>query len=513
MLLIPDDFRKHFETFNMHDEESVIQHVDNASAWEWMRDQIPLFHCPDSRLEETYYFRWWVYRKHVKQTPDGFVITEFHPSVPWAGKHNTINCAVGHHLSEGRWLRNRQDFLKDYILFWFKRNGSLRSYSCWIADAVWNYCKVDGDFQLAIDLLPDMVTNYTEWEKTHLNPSGLFWSIDDRDAMEISISGSGLRPTLNAYMYADAIAIANIARLAGDFETERMFKEKANRLKQLVQEHLWDDQAQFFKVIPLKSARETVEQWEFQEMDPAHNVREQLGYIPWAFHLPDVGYEQAWAQLMDPAGFYAPFGPTTAEQRHTRFMFSYEHECLWNGPSWPFATSQTLTAMANVLNDYEQQVVNKEDYWNLLSTYAHCHYRTRADGKRVSWLDENIDPYTGEWLSRRILEEWNWPERKGGRERGKDYNHSTFNDLIITGLIGFRTRSDGSFEVNPLIPEGTWEYFCLDRLYYRGKNITIMYDKLGRQYNKDAGLAVYIDGVKAAYSAGLDRLVVHALDQ
>lgn len=513
MLLIPDDFRKYFETFNRHDEESVIQHVDNASAWEWMRNQIPLFHCPDSCLEETYYFRWWVYRKHIKRTPDGFVITEFHPSVPWAGKHNTINCAVGHHLSEGRWLRNRRDFLKDYILFWFKRSGDLRSYSCWIADAVWNYCKVDGDFQLAIDLLPDLVANYTEWENSHLNPSGLFWSIDDRDAMEISISGSGLRPTLNSYMYADAVAITNIANLAEDFESERKFKEKANRLKQLVQEHLWDDQAKFFKVIPLQNAEDTVKQWEFDKMDSAHNIREQLGYIPWAFHLPDAGYEQAWAQLMDPGGFYAPFGPTTAEQRHARFMFSYEHECLWNGPSWPFATSQTLTALANVLNDYEQRVINKKDYWSILSDYARSHYRTRADGKQVSWLDENINPYTGEWLSRRILEESNWPEGKGGRERGKDYNHSTFNDLIITGLIGFRARYNGSFEVNPLIPEETWEYFCLDRLYYRGKNITIIYDKLGRKYNKGAGLAVYIDGVKVSCSPGLERLVVHTVDQ
>ncbi|WP_347834826.1 hypothetical protein [Gracilibacillus sp. JCM 18860] len=68
-------------------------------------------------------------------------------------------------------------------------------------------------------------------------------------------------------------------------------------------------------------------------------------------------------------------------------MFSYEHECLWNGPSWPFATSQTLTAMANVLNDYEQQVIHKEDYWNILSTYAQCHYRTNADASRYpGWM-------------------------------------------------------------------------------------------------------------------------------
>ena len=27
-------------------------------------------------------------------------------------------------------------------------------------------------------------------------------------------------------------------------------------------------------------------------------------------------------------------------------------ECQWNGPSWPFQTSEALTGMANLLDDY-----------------------------------------------------------------------------------------------------------------------------------------------------------------
>jgi hypothetical protein len=510
MLLTPDNYKKYIERFNRNDEETVVQYVDNAGTWDWLSGQMPLFDCPDPVLEETYYFRWWVYRKHVKLTSDGFVITEFHPTVPWAGKHNTINCAIGHHLNEGRWLRKSLEFLKDYILFWFRGGGSLRSYSCWIADAVWNFCIVTADFGMAVDLLPDMVANYEQWELSHRNESGLFWSYDDRDAMEFSISGSGLRPTLNSYMYADAIAIAKIAHLAGDSEMESRFLSKADRLKRLVQEKLWDSKDHFFKVVPLETVKDTVEQWEFEKLDPTHNVREQIGYIPWTFHLPDAGYEEAWLQLKDVNGFKAPFGPTTAEQRHPRFMFHHDsHECLWNGPSWPFATSQTLTAFANVLHDYDQQLVSGEDYYDLLQTYAKCHYRTLPDGTKVSWLDENIDPFTGEWLSRRILEEWNWRQDKGGRERGKDYNHSSFNDLIITGLIGFRPGDGETVEVHPLIPEGKWEYFCLDRLPYRGKEITVIYDQDGQHYNHRAGLSVYINGKEAAHSEHLGRLLIH----
>ncbi|CAM3955914.1 glycosyl hydrolase family 65 protein [Cohnella lubricantis] len=509
MLLQSNRFKHYIDRFNEQDEETVAQAIPNESAWQWLGDTMPLFECPDRELEETYYFRWWVYRKHLKHTTDGSIITEFHPDVPWAGKHNSINCAVGHHLNEGRWLSHRREFLDDYIQFWLRKGGSVRSYSCWLADSIWSYCQVTGDLSFAIRFLPDLIDNFKQWEESNLNESGLFWSYDDRDAMEHSISGSGLRPTLNSYMYADATAIAQIAAAAGDPQSESEFRAKADRLKKGVQERLWDEQDRFFKVIPLEKAEDLVQDWDFRSMDPAHNVREQIGFIPWYFNLPDPGYEEAWKQLLDPEGFGAQHGPTTAEQRHHRFMFPLEsHECLWNGPSWPFATSQTLTALANVLNHYSQPWLDRADYLDVLRIYAKSHYRKRKEGTVVSWLDENLDPFTGEWLSRRILEGWGWPKDKGGRERGKDYNHSTYTDLIITGLVGLRPRSDEILEVNPLVPQGKWDYFCLDRVNYRGKMVTIVYDKTGERYKKGSGLAVYVNGCEVGRSNGLSRIEV-----
>ena len=401
MLLNYNDFQRYIEKFNHDDDENVIQSIDNHSAWSWLRDKIPLFECPDQEVEETYYFRWWVFRKHLKKTADGLIITEFHPNVPWAGKHNSIVCAAGHHLGEGRWLKKNTGFIRDYILFWFRKGGSLQSYSKWLADAIWNCALATGDYSLAIELLPDLTDNYHAWEESHRHASGLFWSHDDRDAMEFSISGPGLRPTLNSYQFADARAIATIAKMAGREELAAEFLEKANTIKELVQEKLWDPDAEFFKVIPLGFKDEEVRSWNFQTVNQDHNVREQIGFIPWYFNLPDAGYEMAWKQLMSPDGFYAPYGPTTAERRHPRFMFKYdEHECLWNGPSWPFATTQTLVALANLLNNYRQEIIGKKDYWELLKIYTRCHRRMKPDGTVINWLDENLDPFTGEWLSR-----------------------------------------------------------------------------------------------------------------
>ena len=94
------------EDFNKNDHELYRGYYPNAAAWDFLKANIPLLDCPDKDIQTTYYFRWWTYRKHIKQTPDGFIVDEFLPQVDWAGKYNSISCAAGHHLYEGRWLRD-----------------------------------------------------------------------------------------------------------------------------------------------------------------------------------------------------------------------------------------------------------------------------------------------------------------------------------------------------------------------------------------------------------------------
>jgi hypothetical protein len=492
------------ERFNLADEEQVINQVSNARAFEFLERNVPLFECPDKDIERTFYFRWWTYRKSIQKTPDGFVILEFLPQVPWAGKHNTISCPAAHHFNEGRWLREGGKYLDDYAVFWFRKGGDPRRYSFWAADTYYRRAQVTGDMRLPVELLPDLIANYEAWERgwpgegkmvrpgePRLGPNGLFWQEDGKDGMEVSIGGSGYRATINSYMYGDAMAIGRIARLAGKPEIAARFEAEAARLKSAVQTQLWDEEAQFFKVLPREPGGAKLA-----------DVRELHGYTPWYFSLPDARYSVAWKQLMDPQGFYAKYGPTTAERRHPRFRFEHKHECLWNGPSWPFATSMTLTAMANLLNDYSQKFVSKKDYMELLGVYARSHQRKRENAKVAPWIDENLDPDTGEWIARSILHSLN----RKDRDRGKDYNHSTFCDLVITGLVGLRPGDGNTVVVNPLVPEKSWDYFALDNVRYRNKALTIVWDRTGQKYNRGRGLRVYADGRLVASSPVLRRV-------
>jgi hypothetical protein len=500
-----DLFGTYIQKFNTNDEELYAQYYPNNQSEEFLKDNIPLFECPDKQLEETYYFRWWTYRKHIQKNPEGFVITEFLPKVAWSGKYNTICCAASHHIREGRWLHDPA-ILNDYEIFWLFKGGSLRTYSFPIADAVYQFNLVHPDKALLALLYPKLKENLAAWENERKDSTNMFWQDDGKDGMEVSISGalapngSGYRATINSNMYADALALSKIAKILGIPSDIDKYKRKAEEVKSIINSRLWNEKDRFYEVIP------KVKDGKFS------GTRELHGFTPWYFNIPPAEYSDAWKQLMDTSGFYAPYGPTTAERRSPHFAVSYKgHECQWNGPGWPFATSITLTALANLLNDYNQSYATRSDYFKLLNIYNLSHRLKKSDGTVVPWIDENLNPFTGDWLARTRLKTWKngtWDEGKGGIERGKDYNHSTFCDLIISGLIGIRVQEDSSLIINPLLPVDTWDYFCLDQVSCKNHMITVLYDKNGERYQKGKGFMVYVDGKLAISAPDLCKLKV-----
>jgi hypothetical protein len=455
--------------------------ANNAQSWDWMVENVPLLDCPDEGLQEMFYYRWWTYRSHIKnvdRTPY-YILTEF-----WE-RENAISSGVGHHIMEGRWLQNTK-YLDQYLKYWLHDGGNgqpgdTHNFSTWTTWAAYQRYLVTGDKDYIVSLLDDAITDYGKWEREHLAPNGLYWQRESSDAMEEGINGSRQeqfrRPTISSYAYGNAQAIAAIARLTDKEALAKQYDAKAASIKKAVQDLLWDPVGKFFK-----------QQWADGHLS---SFREEIGFVPWYFELPDKdkGYEVAWAQLLDPQGFNAPFGITTAERRAPGFRtHGSGHGCEWDGAVWPFSTSHTLTAMANLLNDYPQNVVTKENYLTELQTYAKSQHK---DGE--PYIGEYLDETTGKWL-------------RNDLERGRHYNHSTYCDLVINGLIGVRPQADNTLVVSPLIPPGQWDFFCLDRIAYHGQMISIIWDKDGRKYNQGAGLTVFADGKQVAHAAELGKV-------
>lgn len=485
-LLEPAALRAHVARFNAMEDEPIVNLVSNAEATHWLEANIPRFSCPNAEFEEIYFFRWWALRKHLRRpvASDGRPASTGHVFTEFINRPQPVSSALGHHLMEGRWLRD-QSYHDDYVRWWLRGNSGqpqakLHFYSQWLIDALWQRTLATGDHGFVVNLLDDLVADYHAWETERKREDGLFWQRDVRDAMEESISGSRtcrhIRPTINSYMFGNARALAAIARLSGRAELAAEFEGKAATLRQLTQDQLWNPANSFFEVR--------------QEDGHFAGVREQLGFIPWYFHLPEPGrgFEQAWRQLTDEHGFRAPFGITTAERRHPAFRSHGVGSCEWDGAVWPFATSQTLTALANVLHDYPDTPVTKADYFDALSTYVRSH---RMNGK--PYLGEYLDEQTGSWL-------------KGDHPRSRWYNHSTFADLIITGLAGLRPRPDEVIEVDPLLPSGCWDWFALEGVPYHGRLLTLIWDRDGTRFHRGRGLSLWMDGQLIAQSDELARL-------
>ena len=469
-------FKHHVDFFNTMEPENIVNYISNQKSWEWMIENIPFFECPDKSFEQIYYFRWWTFRKHIKKTPDGFVFTEFLDKVGHSGEYNTISCALGHHIFEGTWLHDKR-YIDDYARFWYVGNeGDLQPhfhhYSNWGTWALYRRYLINRDKAFVTRLLDAFVCDYQAWTKEKGLENGLYWQYDVRDGMEESISGSrkekNARPPLNSYMYANAMAISKVAELTGKKAIAEKYTQKAARLKLLIHELMWDNDAQFFKVR--------------RPNGELADVREEIGFIPWYFNLPENGHEQAWEQFIDPQGFKAPFGITTAEQRHPQFRSHGVGTCEWDGAVWPYATSQTLVGLANVIRNYQQKYVSRVDYFDSLLTYARSH---RYRGK--PYIGEYLDEKNGEWL-------------KPDSDRSRYYNHSTFCDLVISGLLGLIPQEDDMVIVDPLIPADAWDWFCLDNVLYHGRMLTILWDRSGEKYGKGKGLHIFADRIEIASS-------------
>ena len=496
-----DDYKHYVDYFNTLEPEGIRQAIPNEKAWQWMTENIPLFECSQQDFEELWYFRWWTLRKHLKRTPVGYAMTEFLVNRSYADQYNLIASGVGHHILESRWLRNPL-YLDQVMNTWYKGNNGqpmkkIANYLSWMPWALWNRYLVDGRKDWIVSMLPSLEWEYNHWETTHTRtvtvpgaaPSDqgmLYWQADVQDAMEETISGGRkkkyLRPSINAYMYGNAMAIGNIAQLSGDHSTAKTYFDKAAYLREMVHLKLWNEQHSFF---------------ETHRVDSSANVREAIGFMPWYTMLAkdEARYGVAWLQAADPQGFSAPYGLTTAERRHPQFRTHGVGKCEWDGAVWPFATSQTLTALANYANSYPNSRRETPRLDSLF--FAEMEKYMQSQHMRGKpYIGEYLDETTGYWL-------------KGDQERSRYYNHSTFNDLIITGLCGLRPRQDNSIEVNPLLPAGKWSYFCLDNLRYHGHTITIVWDRDGSRYHVGKGLRVYVDGQLKGQRDTIGKLFIH----
>jgi len=486
----------------------IIDHDQLASRYyqndaQWYLDNIPFFECSDKKIEEVYYYRWKLYKSHIRDVGrDWYVITEFIDHVDWdRDGYCSINAAAGHHIYEGRWLKN-QCYMDGYIKYLYQGAGNDHLYSENVADAAYSRYLVNADIEFATGMLGFMESNYNMWIKHWFDRNydvqkNLYFIAPGSDATEFSIADldgareltkdgpvgtvDAFRPSINSYMYANAMAISKLAAHKGDDGLSKEYARKAGDLRTSIITNLWNEQLKHFTDRYHRTSNDRYHYWDFVR------GRELLGYVPWCYSIPDdkPKYNSSWKYVTDTTKLLGKYGLRTVEPSYKYYKKQWRYggdngkaDCQWNGFSWPYQECQLLTGMANLLNNYHQDIVAPSDYLKILRLYANQHFETEG----YLNLKEEYEPdLGGSFVNLR---------------RSHHYNHSTFDDLVITGLCGIRPSECNTLAINPIIDESI-RYFCISDVLYHGHLLTVLYDADGSNYQLGKGLTVFVDGKKA----------------
>lgn len=489
---------------------ALAQHYFGADA-PWFERNIPFLQIDDPELEQVYFYRWAVFRAHIREIgAQGTTVLEFLPDVPWAREPWTdLNDSSAFHLMEGRWMRSPAvtNSLIDHL---YQGGGNDRHFSEWIAAAALAATDVSGDTTALDRNFAGMQQTFDAWND-HLSPGrNLYWIEPIADATEYTISsidasgagfttdpstdpanngflkGFSYRPSINTYQYGNAFALGNIAERLGKPALAAGYRARAAQLQQATLQSLWNPQFNHFMDRYQRSTP-------FVQEGNFIRGRELVGYLPWLLELvpkdaqSTATYSKAWSHVLNPGELRGAAGVRTVEPTYARYRTQYRYEgvhpeCQWNGPSWPFQTSQMLTGLANLLDDYpNQHTITSADYLSLLRQYTQQHYLRPG----VLDLQEDYDPDHGSPIV--------------GLPRSHHYEHSTYVDLILSGLLGVRAHADDVFELAPLLPatptgEHPIRYFALTQLRYHGHDLDILYDTDGTHLHAGRGLHIRIDG-------------------
>jgi hypothetical protein len=536
----------------------------------FLLENIPLFISSDSIITKVYNYRWWMISKHLKQyhdLPDGknyWVVTEFFGLKPWATSSGAITCPAGHQFYDVRWLRDGK-FLKSYADYMMRgsaaelnqrENGNFLTYlsrpeshhfSSWMINGVDAFLKVHPDKKWLHEILPYAEKHQQVWDSLFMvktpdsKTTGMYKILDLYDGMEFSLSAVlGLieskgayslytkdnwrsyylgwettgnaersaqakaypkafrkgypdfylvRPSMNSYAFGNLQSLASLYEideanfpLASTVKKSDDYSKKAAGIQKKVLDVLWNKEDQFFNTYSAGDNKFGIGDFEAR-------VRESVGYTPWYFGMIPIksfnNYSKAWDMFSSRSGFYNTAGMTTAEQQHPYYN---ERAYAWNGRGWPFENSVVYKGYANYLRNYKRTSTSaeKELLYDAIKKLAQLH-----------GTDElNI----GEWYI-----------PSDGKTFGgeSDYFHSTFPDIIIEDLIGFKAFHEHKFSITPLLPEGQWSYFYLGNIRYHDHDVDIVWkrDWFPGTPGNQSRLCVWVDDKLVSSTASLNEEV------
>jgi Mannosylglycerate hydrolase MGH1-like glycoside hydrolase domain len=468
----------------------------------WLVDNVPAFRSNEAMTKQYWHRATSVVRKNLFRVGEGRLDKWALAEGRWASGWypNVISYGAGHQVREARWLRDPV-YVRDFLDTWCeneKDNGVFPNYirpnnigggqyTDWITSTAWDaHCvapdkdalrrwadalnrNVDG-WLTTCDTDDDglLLVDSHWWTGMEWQPSFFYFNDFDKDQQRQHLE----RVDLTAYVYGSAKNLSLILDTIGDSQGAAHYAGIAQKIRGAVEKVMWDDKSGFFYSV------------EPDTHDKAM-VKEIVGVYPFYFGMFDDApqYAAAWKPVINPNELWTtwPVASCTkqcpAYSQDVTFNGKEIGGCMWNGPTWPHANSIVLSAMAATMRTFDSSPLTLTHFAKLLGTFTEAQFY--AEDYTFPWTGEYYNGDTGEW-------------RTGER----DYNHSTYIDIIIADMAGLRPRPDDVLELHPLIASWT-PSFLLDGVRYHGHDITIAWqnrDDGASEHDTLTGYRVYVNG-------------------
>jgi len=496
----------------------------------WFDANLAYFDCSDPWIRKMYYHRAYVLHKNMLDPRLGRMKWPTQSEGRWrSGWYpNVISYGAAHQVREARWLRDPR-YWQGHQRTWAeneKLDGVYPShvtplgpaggqYADWITSTAWEGHLVHPDLGFLSQVVDKLAANVRGWQRQfdrdgdgllevdshwwtgmEYQPSFFFFSDYkvskdfDQPARQVSLE----RVDLTAYNFGNAVAVGRIYRRLGQPAHAKEFDDLAARIAGALTSKMWRPDKKYF--------------YSLRALDhQVADVKEVIGVYPFYFGMVPwgKGYESAWASILDPGQFWTKWPVASASRECPAYsQTSWPGDgraagCMWNGPTWPHANSLVMSAMARTLRATRDlnaagSPLGREHLWELFRSFTRAQYRNQD--LEYPWTGEFYNGDTGGW-----------------KTAERDYNHSTWLDILIPDLLGLVPRDDEVLEIDPLVPADALSFFILDGQRYHGRDVTIVWDAPApgspdRFGDGRKGLDVYLDGRLAARSPQLSRLQV-----
>lgn len=472
---------------------------------DWLVENVPAFVSADRALTIQYWHRATsVLKKNLFRVGQGRLTDWGISEGRWASSWyaNMISYGGGHQIREARWLRD-PGYVRGIITTWCaneKENGVFPNYirpheigdgqyTDWITSTVWDAHCVHPDKDSLAKWADALRRNVDGWLATYdtdndglllvdshwwtgmeWQPSFFFFNDYDKDKQDQHLE----RVDLTAYVYGSADNLARILDQIGDVDGARTYADIARKIREAAKAVMWDAESAFFYSVEPETHEKAL-------------VKEVVGVYPFYFSMFDSDegkpYTAVWKSILDPEQFWTQWPVASASKQCPAYSQDVNFNgkrvggCMWNGPTWPHANSIVLSAMAATLREFPGAPLSASDFYALFRSYTLAQFREQDP--KFPWTGEYYNGDTGVW-------------RTGER----DYNHSTYLDLVIADWAGLRPRPDETIELAPLIAADA-PGFVIDGIRYHRHDISICWlpkDAQEPQPDGLTGFRVYLDG-------------------